>query len=186
MLCDLAGRTSPALLHPAEDVTTHALPRVRPGDDGEGGLPGRMSQIVDGEEHWMASVLGDEHPRSAQRRVTYDGAVDAGKTKAFEPERGGRFVGDGALKAGEFGEADVGERVRDGMNDGRLFFVVVLSREGVRHHVVESGDVRDVRREFADESELVALAAGDRVEGLEKCARQRLLVCKNFEFAALE
>ena len=155
---DLARRASLALSRPAEDVSAHAGPNVRPGDDGEGGLAGGVREVVYRREDLSAMSVGDENAGPAERRVADDRGVDAGETNGFQTEGGGRFLLDGALRTGELGQADVGEGVRDGVYHCRLLFVVVLSCQGVSDDVLESGHVRDVRRELADEGELMTLS----------------------------
>ena len=59
-------------------------------------------------------------------------------------------------------QARRGQRRRAcGLSSGRLqqaiLLLVVLTGERVGHDVLETGDVGDVRRELADESELVSL-----------------------------
>ena len=68
------------------------------------------------------------------------------------------FFCDEMLFSRDVGQVYVGERTGNGVYGCRMSLVVQLSREGVGDNVVDSGDVCNVRRELADQGELVVLS----------------------------
>ena len=72
------------------------------------------------------------------------------------------------------------------MDCRRFFLVVVLPGESICHDIFEAGDVCNVHGELANEGELVVLAIGNQVPGLEEGAREWFLVRIYLETLAFE
>ena len=183
---DLVCSAGVTLSCPAKYVAANTLPSVWFGDDRQGRLSRRMGQVLNRLEDLATPNLGDENLGPAKRRVAHNCAVDAGETDMSELEQGSRFFVDGMLFLGQVGEVNVREHVSNGVNDGRLLLVVVLTRQGIHNDVFEARDVRDVRLELADKRKLVALPIRDGVTSFKESASERLLVREYAESAAFE